>query len=83
MLKLFLLILFLIPFSVYGSQYDNEIEALLLFQRYQNKNDKGTHTKKEYLSTPINNCSSIIKVKNNKIIKSYEVNICDKEVFQI
>ena len=83
MLKFFLLILFLIPFSVYGSQYDTEIEALLLFQRYQNINDKGFHTKKEYLSTPINNCSSIIKVKNNKIIKSYEVNICDKEVFQI
>lgn len=83
MLKLLFLVPLFIPYLAFSSQYDNEINAFLFFQRYQNKIEKNLYTKKFYLTIPKDNCKTIIKVKNNGIIKSYEVNMCDKKIIQI
>lgn len=83
MLKLFILIHLLIPYSVYAYSYDNEIKALIIFMEYEKGIEKTNNIKKGYLSIPIDNCISIIKVKKFNLIKSYEVNICNKSVFKI
>lgn len=83
MLKLFILIHLLIPYSVSASSYDNEIEALIIFMKYEKGFEKTNNKIKGYLSTPIDNCISIIKVKSFGLIKSYEVNICNKNVSKI
>lgn len=80
MYKIFIITFLLIQNSVYGSQYESEIEALLFLMRYQNKNEIIKDTRKEYLSIPINKCISIIEVKSNQILKSYKVNICEKKI---
>ena len=83
MIKLFILIHLLIPYSVYASSYDNEIKALIIFMNYEKGFEKANNINKGYLSIPIDNCNSIIKVKSFNLIKSYGVNICNKSVFKI
>ena len=82
MQKFFILIL-LFPTFLANAQYQNEIEALLLFMNSKWVKVINDNKIKGYYSSPIDNCSSIISVKINNNIKKYNVNICDKKIIKI
>ena len=79
----FFILIFLFPTFFVNAQYKNEIEALLLFMNSKGLKVTNDNKIKSYYSSPIDNCSSIISVKIEENIKSYEVNICNKRIIKI
>ena len=79
----FFILIFLFPTFLVNAQYENEIEALLLFMNSKEEKVKNDNKMKRYYSSPIDNCSSIISLKIEDNIKTYKVNICDKRIIKI
>ena len=79
----FFILIYLFPTFLANAQYQNEIEALLLFMNSKWVKVINDNKIKGYYSSPIDNCSSFISVKIEDTIKTYKVNICDKKIIKI
>ena len=81
MFKYFFLIISLLIFPIQAGFYDLEIEALLLVM----KNKEIIPTKKyneslKYRAIPIDKCRCLVKLKRVVIIKTFEVDVCNKKI---
>lgn len=82
MKKLVIIIALLFYLPVEAS-YNNEIEALIILMKYQNSKYINNGINKSYSSIPINSCKIRVRVKYEKKINFFDVNICNKRVLKI
>ena len=79
---IFILIFFIFNSSAIPSEYDLEINALLLLMQSENNEESNLDKKisKKYHTIPINKCNCLIKVQYQNKFSSYDVNTCNKKI---
>ncbi len=79
---IFILIISAFTSSVISSEYDLEINALLILMQSESNEESNIDKKisKKYYTIPINKCNCLINVQYLNKFESYDVNTCNKKI---